>query len=73
MALRKPLVIIAGEVQELPVTDFVATGTSEDIGVRYRFTTATKVVPLNFQYLVSGTLSIGSTATLNVVGQVVII
>jgi len=72
MALRKPLVIIAGEIQELPVTDSVATGTSEDVGVRYHMTTGAKVVPTDFQYLISGSIVIDSMSLLRVSGQAVI-
>jgi len=73
MALRTPLVLINGEVSTLPAADTISTGASEDVGIPYRLTKQVKVVPIDFQYLISGRLILAGSSILRVAGQVVVL
>ena len=75
MAVRRPLVIIAGQVQELPAIDTVGTGTAivpdfplikkeVPLGI-------TLTVPVGFQFLVANTFSV--IGNIDNEGEVVII
>jgi len=73
MAIRKPLVLINGEITTLPAADTIQSGQPEDVGVVYDFRGVIKNVPLYFQYLVSGRIILDATSVLRVSGQAVII
>jgi len=74
MALRKPLVVIGGQIQELPAVDTITTGTPIDAGIRYNLPAVTSlVVPVDFQYLIKGRLSVALGSSILAQGQVVVI
>jgi len=74
MALRKPLVIISGEIQELPNTDTISMGTPVDVGIQYILNAGVKLnVPVNFQYLIKGRLNLDLGSSITAQGQVIVI
>jgi len=74
MATRKPLVIIAGVVQEIPAGDTVSSGTPVDVGILYLISTGeTKAIPTNYQYLIANRFIMQADAILRTAGQVVIL
>ena len=62
MAVRKPLVIIAGQVQELPVADSISTGITKFPLVCDTIDVAeTLTVPAAYQFIVASKLNNSGT------------
>lgn len=72
MAVRKPLVIIAGQVQELPAVDSISAGTTKFPLVCNTIDAAeTLTIPNTYQFIVAAKLN--NSGTILNSGRVVII
>jgi len=70
MAVRKPLVNIAGNIKELPAGDSIDTG----VGVKNTLSSGEVItVPAGYQFHVHGKLRMHGTAILRTAGEALVV